>query len=653
MLEDEQIKDEIKIVLQIKAKERSEGNLLWLTELSTEWRKRQQVRALETKTSDEQSSPASSLSEKSVIRMNPMRASSASQLSSTDDMAMIGLPLPPGCYNGNPLVTQLVSDFECQLNSELSAQIESQLLHNNALSYRKHEKSEEFTQPNLVRLLDLIDGQISVIAPALKESFSVKVEQNVKDYVSFFLAKHNSKPEGGVVFVRGRKKFLVVGAEAKGLNAGAAEAYAQATSLACDGALDQIRKGVPYDKVLVPFMLVFGDCVQFGAVYVLAPSFPCAVLLSHPLSLLSWDTRGEICRWVRAVGLLCVRQAAHFGAVNMSTSALQKIKCDLVGSVFLKPVQADLKEARYNVCHLMSIYQLLFLHEECKKFVHFPLGTMGLPQEGESFREDVLNLIRAKFKPLMQDFTTGWPIIIYPRLSKEWRNAAQCIDQIRPVRAYFLKLLKGMLKFVAKAGVIHLDVRLPNIMVKMPPSSSSSNSSSAMELLLIDWDCSARVGHPIDPSLLDRYARDERYPSDLSTANKAYHKFFLKSISKQLAEGAGDETRAEAVGQSQAGHSAESQLSAGVPLLEGETTRQPRRSTPEPASSQPDEYDIGEWDEREVGEEGVEITTTDTRPSRKRKRKHNRKTRHQVEEAPASPQAPQAQQAQQLGQSAF
>lgn len=314
---------------------------------------------------------------------------SASKLSLTDELALLGLPLPPGCYHGNPQVALLTSDFDQPLHTFL----ETKLFSLATPSYKKPDKAEEqFTQPNLIAILNLI---LSGIPPtATEESFSVQAELYVARYFSSFLAKHNSKHEGAVVFDRGSTKLVVVAAEAKDQYAGPAEAYAQGVSLASDAALDQVEKGVPHDKVLVPFVLAFGDSVQFGAVYVVSPNFPCAVLLSHPLSLLVWETRQEICRWVLAISAFCARQFTVFAGVKempaflkkkaVQKGAVQKStvhKCALTPtSVFLKPVQAENLQARYCLCHLMSIYQLLFLHGECKKFVLFPLGTMGLPR---------------------------------------------------------------------------------------------------------------------------------------------------------------------------------------------------------------------------------------------------------------------------------
>lgn len=108
--------------------------------------------------------------------------------------------------------------------------------------------------------------------------------------------------------------------------------------------------------------------------------------------------------------------------------------------VFLKPIQAEIRQARYALCNLMRIYQLLFQHERCKKSVLFPLGTMGLPQERDPSRECVLHLMSRDFRAMTGN-VTGWPIVIYQRLPKEWQNAHECLNKLVPYREVFLKWL--------------------------------------------------------------------------------------------------------------------------------------------------------------------------------------------------------------------
>jgi len=317
-------------------------------------------------------------------------------------------------------------------------------------------------------------------------------------------------------------------------------------SLAFDFAMDQVSKGVPFDKVLVPFVLTFGDSVQFGVVYVLDSNFPCAALLTHPLSLLSWSTRSTVCRWIRALGMLCERQGqvlAHVGRVKVpNEKGLLKSS-----GVFLKPISVHKFEcAGFAVAHLMSVFELLRQNTLCRECVVFPMGKMALPSKSqEDIFKTVWRQMDERFHGLVLKQLAGWPIIIYPRLSTAWVNAAHCVD-LHLHKECVMERLTEILAAVEEAGVIHLDVRLHNVMVKMPSTgvqegatssnSSGSGSSDKPELKIIDWDCCARVGHRVDPVVVLAYTNDfqHRYPRDEPIATCVYHKFFLEKIRKTL-----------------------------------------------------------------------------------------------------------------------
>lgn len=93
---------------------------------------------------------------------------------------------------------------------------------------------------------------------------------------------------------------------------------------------------------------------------------------------------------------------------------------------------------------------------------------------------------------------------------------------------------------MAAAGVIHLDVRLHNVMVKInsedQPSSSSDPPPPPLEILLIDWDSSSRIDYPVPDELLVAFNSDRqcRYPRDLPVATTAYHDYFLGQIREYL-----------------------------------------------------------------------------------------------------------------------
>jgi hypothetical protein len=88
---------------------------------------------------------------------------------------------------------------------------------------------------------------------------------------------------------------LLCGSEAKSVFAGVGEALAQGVGMAGDIAADQASKGIKAEDILLPFILVFGESVQFGAIFVIdQTSFPCPMFLSTTLSLMSWEGRAQV-----------------------------------------------------------------------------------------------------------------------------------------------------------------------------------------------------------------------------------------------------------------------------------------------------------------------------------------------------------------------
>jgi len=101
-------------------------------------------------------------------------------------------------------------------------------------------------------------------------------------------------------------------AEAKTVDHGYHEAGAQGVSLSADFAMEIASMGIPTADIAVSFVLTFSDSVQFGAVYLIEDNFPCAVMLSPPLSLLMDSTRASVARWIAAaVGNHCNAVATY------------------------------------------------------------------------------------------------------------------------------------------------------------------------------------------------------------------------------------------------------------------------------------------------------------------------------------------------------
>lgn len=376
--------------------------------------------------------------------------------------------------------------------------IESTLLAYTHFTYQNAKEAD--TRPNLVHLLERIVHMMKNNTDALPR-FSAPVESDLAQYFSFTIASPTSFPEAGVTYRHGSLRMGVIGSEAKDLYHSAAEALPQGAGLASEMAVDQFRKGVPGEKILVPYLLSFGDSIQFGAAFIMKPSFPVPVELSEPFSLVSWEGRRQICKWIRALALYCDRQATAFSELAVPTAAsLSKInqskRIDLnVGDLFVKPVEVrDEKVAGYMVAHILAVFHLLWQHQPCRSFVVFPVGRCGMPSDpSNSFRIKLMEKIRPEHTADIHRLD-GWPILLYPKLrrSKHWRNPEHYIDELCQYKDAVLKTLAKMLAEVERAGVIHLDLRMANIMVKFPSSKkrgsavSSSSSAFVPQLKIVD-----------------------------------------------------------------------------------------------------------------------------------------------------------------------
>jgi hypothetical protein len=468
---------------------------------------------------------------------------SASKLNTTSDLASLGLPALQGSYHGNALIDALLADVNHNHDVNVLVKVEARLQALAPCTYKKPNSSErEYTNPNLVRVMQIIHSNLT---HGHGEVIEV-VQQSAAAHGKMYLCSSGSNPECTLTFAK-QLTFGLITSVAKDVFAGPQEACAQSVAFAGSYAVLQVHGGVPRNQVLVPFIMSFSDSLQFGAAYIVDSNFPCFAMLSTTLSLLSWESRQDISRWLLGLARFCDRQVPLLSVVVPPPRAEAPKQGQLnVPELFLKHVAHAMDEVRApkmvrnDLCHLMQIFQRLHVHPECRSFVVFPLGTMGMPKrQGEAFHPTVCDALK-KAHPQEEAVVTalppGWPIVIYPRLTgPEWQCAARLSD-LYLHRESFLEQLTAMLAHVAAAGVIHLDVRLANIMVKMPPTHSSSSAAAEIQLKLIDWDMSSRVGHPINDDVVAAFANDprKRYPVNLPIATAAYHDFFLTRIDQLL-----------------------------------------------------------------------------------------------------------------------
>jgi hypothetical protein len=244
------------------------------------------------------------------------------------------------------------------------------------------------------------------------------------------------------------------------------------------------------------------------------------------------ETRVSVANWVFALAKFCGKQARNL-ARKMPTARLNN-KCKLRPErVFFKPIMADcIEHASFAATHLLTAFQLLYSYEPCKKYIVFPLGRMGMPGDTQfEMKTLLLSLLDDKFTTshVIEMVTTpGYPLMIYLRLGKEWKNCGNDKQSLTSIREEFLRIVADIFAAVEGAGLIHLDARLYNFMYAL-------EGNSLLSVKLIDWDSCLRIGRYLPKLLLLSFAGDDRYPQQNNLiATPLFHQYFYQRIVDDL-----------------------------------------------------------------------------------------------------------------------
>ena len=461
------------------------------------------------------------------LQAKPNTTISASDLNTTDMLDFLALPFGPGCYVNHSVINELVQNAtNVPDEDERLQRILSRIPHRFAHTFKKPKNAEtDFCRANLCSILGLVVEETRLEG---QSQFMILGAEDLQRCCNFFLAKPSSKPEISVVVTQGDWKYGIIGAEAKTVDHGYHEAAAQGVSLSADFAMEMAFRGYPIAAVAVPFVLTYSDSVQFGAVYLIEENFPCAVMLSPPLSLLTDCTRVFVAKWITALVNHCNVLAKYLDTNPRSGHRPEKcrIRRDLV---FLKPIVAPcIEDASFAATHLLSVFQLLYSYQPCREYIVFPLGQMGMPDDSQfAMKRLLLSLLERKFLNSSIVTIPGCPLIIYPRLGPEWRNCGEHKQHLVPIKEAFLVIVSNIFTAVEGAGVVHLDARLFNFMFK--------HENGDLSVKLIDWDSSLRMGRHISPTLLSNLRGDFRYPQEDNTvATPSYHRYFFQRIVEEL-----------------------------------------------------------------------------------------------------------------------
>lgn len=120
----------------------------------------------------------------------------------------------------------------------------------------------------------------------------------------------------------------LIASKAKSLSSSLLSTLAQVVQHACDSAVFLLTKfrrkwpnsGISYLDIVVPFITTSWNDVQFRAVYLMEPCYPCAILLSRKLCFDSGEDVYEM--WIIALSRHCLRvNDVLYEAIRESGSA--------------------------------------------------------------------------------------------------------------------------------------------------------------------------------------------------------------------------------------------------------------------------------------------------------------------------------------------
>ena len=484
---------------------------------------------------------------------------SASNIKKGTQLAHISMPIGPHCFvPERMLITKLMEDLEKPISSSSSSSssVFDQMYHFlTPVSYTMPMNSEkDFCSPNL----NIIFHQIR---DSMKENLrdNIKLKQEVSSDLSIKLVFSSSRSQGEMALMyRALDKHLcLIASEAKGVDASLSACYPQAVCMACDFAVDQCQNfQISWENVVVPFIITSSDSVQFGAVYLVDPCYPCPVLLSEELKMTNQTGLLSIIKWIGALACFCENTIALLEPQPKrgSMDVAKPVQLNL-DRYFLKPVR-DMKQESMRIWlgSLMSLFKILRDHEDCRQFVVFPDGIIGNPDDKS--QAELAIAVRARINEQFRLYKNqaegeyhnqfaiiGSPIILYPLYDMtEWKRGDSLIDSTDlAVREKFMEQLRRATDAFNRAGIIHVDLRLFNILYKVVDNNKEERGTFDLELKVLDWDDCVSCGWPLPECL-----REERkgytgsnplkkmYPLETDLVTTAYHEFFLRQIADDL-----------------------------------------------------------------------------------------------------------------------
>ena len=240
-------------------------------------------------------------------------------------------------------------------------------------------------------------------------------------------------------------------------------------------AMGLLNRGVDRERVIVPSFTYTGMQIQFGATIVLEPSFPVYWTTSKVLDMGDSHERRLAVAYIQKANSW-IEQLGSFPrssnpikivAMKLDTSAYHmKTLTDAVCSRSFQLFSNRNGDISQGLEHWGRVLNLLFIDDEVRPHVAFPLAIRS-PNISNDEKEY---------------------IIIYKDLCAEGYRIG-CPDRVSEPELFdsFREEYRRIIKLVHRAGVIHCDLYLSNVMWKK--SKSTTLGDNMIDVVIIDWDC--------------------------------------------------------------------------------------------------------------------------------------------------------------------
>jgi hypothetical protein len=334
----------------------------------------------------------------------------------------------------------------------------------------------------------------------------------------------------------GRTVAIVAVAELKSSLYSPLNGVPQALVAAFSAAVDLRAKGLPAAQCVVPFLSSNGALEQHGAVYLLEPSLPCAAMTTPVLDLSDADgqRRAEAARWA----LRCMAERTTALLQDLLREPPPAASAGAAAAVRPAPLPPALDALRYHIkapLHFVgrnveqSVLQQLRIFERLRRSpaagsVVLPVAVLmqdptGVIQAAADAAETAAVAAVATVATVATTATAAGEGSSPRAASSWWRSLAVAFPMLvgfsagvpepgNPLRPAVLAALRGALRRVHRAGVVHLDLFPGNILWSCGGGAEGSGGAAAagaaagasVELRLVDFDAALEVGQRVPAS---------------------------------------------------------------------------------------------------------------------------------------------------------